>query len=163
MPSETSFLPFPLRVLLDCKPACQLCRESWVFQTSGLAEHPATSVCQIPQGTSLAYYPLSQIERDVHADLGAGVEQGILSWILQKYLRSHMWRKNFETIQQILFMLTFGLSQPEYPRQRNRIFRDSEPLDLHKMHSGCFFVSAAINCILFLCIYIIYICISYRQ
>lgn len=45
---------------------------------------------------------------------------------------------------------------PEYPRQRNTISRIQRPLALDKMHSGCFLVSTVMNCILFICIHIIY-------
>lgn len=53
-------------------------------------------------------------------------------------------------------MLTLGLSHQSIPDKEIEFSRIQRPLDLHKVHSGCFLVSAVINCILFMCIQIIY-------
>lgn len=53
-------------------------------------------------------------------------------------------------------MLTLGLSHQSVPDKETELSRIQRPLDLRKMHSGCFLVSAVINCMLFMCIYIIY-------
>lgn len=53
-------------------------------------------------------------------------------------------------------MLTLGLSHQNIPDKETEFSRIHRPLDPDKMHSGCFFVSAVMNCILFTCIHIIY-------